>query len=86
MAKITFVARMTVKPDKRAEFIGLCRQLEEYVRLTAEDRPAAGCHNAVIVCLPWIEMSNEAPFAARYARPPLLAPPDLVILLEQLVI
>ena len=32
MAKITFVARMTCKPDKRMDFIQLCRQLEEYVR------------------------------------------------------
>ena len=32
MAKITFIARMTVKPEKRQEFIGLCRQLEAYVR------------------------------------------------------
>ena len=32
MAKITFVARMTCKPEKRAEFIRLCRQLEEHVR------------------------------------------------------
>jgi quinol monooxygenase YgiN len=32
MAKITFIARMTVRPDERAEFIRLCRRLEDYVR------------------------------------------------------
>lgn len=32
MAKITFIARMTVKPDKRREFVELCRRLESYVR------------------------------------------------------
>ena len=32
MAKITFIARMTVKPDKRREFVRVCRELEEYVR------------------------------------------------------
>jgi (4S)-4-hydroxy-5-phosphonooxypentane-2,3-dione isomerase len=32
MAKITFIARMTCKADKRAEFVRLCRQLEEHVR------------------------------------------------------
>ncbi len=37
MSKITFIARMTVKPDKRAEFIGLCRQLEDYVKANEPD-------------------------------------------------
>ena len=32
MAKIPFIARMTCKPDKRVEFVSLCRQLEGYVR------------------------------------------------------
>jgi autoinducer 2-degrading protein len=32
MATITFIARMTCKPEKREEFIGLCRMLEEHVR------------------------------------------------------
>lgn len=32
MAKITFIARMTCKPEKRLEFIALCRTLEEYAR------------------------------------------------------
>jgi autoinducer 2-degrading protein len=31
MATITFIARMTCKPEKRDEFIRLCRMLEEYV-------------------------------------------------------
>jgi quinol monooxygenase YgiN len=37
MAKITFIARMTCKPDKRAEFIGLCKLLEDYVRANEPD-------------------------------------------------
>jgi autoinducer 2-degrading protein len=37
MAKITFIARMTCKPDKRAEFIRLCRLLEVYVRANEPD-------------------------------------------------
>ncbi len=32
MSKITFIARMTVKPDREAEFIGYCRELERHVR------------------------------------------------------
>ncbi len=32
MAKITFIARMTVKPGREQEFIGYCRKLEEHVR------------------------------------------------------
>ena len=31
MSKITFIARMTVRPEKRDEFIALCRELEKYV-------------------------------------------------------
>jgi quinol monooxygenase YgiN len=37
MAKITFIARMTCKPDKRAEFVRLCRQLENHVRANEPD-------------------------------------------------
>jgi autoinducer 2-degrading protein len=37
MAKITFIARMTVKPEKRSEFVQLCRQLEEYVKVHEPD-------------------------------------------------
>jgi len=32
MAKITFIARMTVKPGRDAEFVGYCKELERYVR------------------------------------------------------
>ena len=32
MPKITFIARMTVKPEREREFIECCRQLEEHVR------------------------------------------------------
>ncbi len=32
MAKITFIARMTVKPGREAEFVRHCRELEQYVR------------------------------------------------------
>ncbi len=32
MAKITFIARMTVKPEHLQAFIGHCRRLEKYVR------------------------------------------------------
>jgi (4S)-4-hydroxy-5-phosphonooxypentane-2,3-dione isomerase len=32
MSKITFIARMTCKPDKARELVRLCRALEEYVR------------------------------------------------------
>ena len=31
MAKITFIARMTCKPEREQEFIGYCRELERYV-------------------------------------------------------
>lgn len=37
MAKITFIARMTVKPDKRREFVRLCRELEAHVRAHEPD-------------------------------------------------
>ncbi|MEP6884562.1 MAG: antibiotic biosynthesis monooxygenase [Gammaproteobacteria bacterium] len=33
MAKITFIARMTCMPEKRVEFIRLCRMLEEYAQV-----------------------------------------------------
>ncbi len=32
MAKITFIARMTVKPGREQEFLGHCAKLEEHVR------------------------------------------------------
>lgn len=32
MPKITFIARMTVKPGRDAEFIGHCQELERHVR------------------------------------------------------
>jgi len=37
MAKITFIARMTCKAQKRSEFIAACRELEEYVRANEPD-------------------------------------------------
>jgi (4S)-4-hydroxy-5-phosphonooxypentane-2,3-dione isomerase len=37
MATITFIARMTCKPDKRSEFLAHCRRLEEYVRANEPD-------------------------------------------------
>jgi len=37
MAKITFIARMTCKPDKRSDFVRLCRQLEDHVRVNEPD-------------------------------------------------
>jgi quinol monooxygenase YgiN len=37
MAKITFIARMTVKPEHRQEFVGLCRELEAHVRANEPD-------------------------------------------------
>jgi (4S)-4-hydroxy-5-phosphonooxypentane-2,3-dione isomerase len=40
MSKITFIARMTVKPGCEAEFIGYCRELERHVR-THEPRVLA---------------------------------------------
>jgi autoinducer 2-degrading protein len=32
MAKITFIARMTCKPDKEREFTALCRELADHVK------------------------------------------------------
>jgi quinol monooxygenase YgiN len=32
MSKITFIARMTVKPGCEAEFVGYCRELQRHVR------------------------------------------------------
>ena len=32
MPKITFIARMTVRPGREQEFIGYCRELEQFVR------------------------------------------------------
>ena len=32
MSKITFIARMTVKPERESEFVGYCRELEDHVR------------------------------------------------------
>jgi autoinducer 2-degrading protein len=32
MAKITFIARMTCKPERQQEFVGYCRDLEQYVK------------------------------------------------------
>ena len=32
MSKITFIARMTVKPGRETEFVGYCRELEQFVR------------------------------------------------------
>jgi autoinducer 2-degrading protein len=32
MAKVTFISRMTCKPDKQREFTALCRELVDYVR------------------------------------------------------
>jgi quinol monooxygenase YgiN len=37
MATITFIARMTCKPEKRAEFVPLCRDLREYVKAHEPD-------------------------------------------------
>ncbi len=32
MSKITFIARMTVRPEREQEFIGYCKELEAFVR------------------------------------------------------
>lgn len=32
MSKITFIARMTCKPERQQEFVGHCRALEAHVR------------------------------------------------------
>ena len=37
MAKITFIARMTVKPGREADFVSLCKQLEHHVRAEEPD-------------------------------------------------
>lgn len=37
MAKITFIARMTVKPGREAEFAGYCKELERHVRASEPD-------------------------------------------------
>jgi autoinducer 2-degrading protein len=37
MAIVTFIARMTCKPDKQQEFLKYCRQLENYVRENEPD-------------------------------------------------
>lgn len=37
MAKITFIARMTVKPGHEAEFVGYCMELERHVRSSEKD-------------------------------------------------
>jgi len=37
MSKITFIARMTVKPDREAEFVGYCKELESHVRASEKD-------------------------------------------------
>ena len=37
MARITFIARMTVRPDKQSEFVALCRELVTKVRAGEPD-------------------------------------------------
>jgi quinol monooxygenase YgiN len=37
MAVITFIARMTCRPEKRTEFVFLCRNLREYVQAHEPD-------------------------------------------------
>ena len=37
MARITFISRMTCKPDKHPQFVAACRRLEEYVRSNEPD-------------------------------------------------
>jgi autoinducer 2-degrading protein len=32
MARITFIARMSCKPEKRQEFVACCRQLQDHVK------------------------------------------------------
>ena len=32
MSKITFIARMTVRPGREQEFVGYCKELEDFVR------------------------------------------------------
>ncbi len=40
MAKITFIARMTVKQEREDEFLDCCRKLERYVRENEPDTVA----------------------------------------------
>jgi len=37
MSKITFIARMTVRPGREPEFIGYCRELERHVHTNEPD-------------------------------------------------
>jgi (4S)-4-hydroxy-5-phosphonooxypentane-2,3-dione isomerase len=37
MSKITFIARMTVKPGREEEFVRYCKELEHHVRMTEKD-------------------------------------------------
>ena len=37
MSKITFIARMTVKPEHAAAFVAACTELEQYVRANEPD-------------------------------------------------
>ncbi len=37
MSKITFIARMTVKPGREAEFVGYCRELQQHVHSNEKD-------------------------------------------------
>lgn len=37
MPKITFIARMTVKPEREEEFLACCRELEAHVRAHEPD-------------------------------------------------
>lgn len=42
MPKITFIARMTVKPERAEEFLACCRELEAHVREHEPDTLAYG--------------------------------------------
>ena len=37
MSKITFIARMTVRPGREQEFVGYCRELQDFVRAHEPD-------------------------------------------------
>ena len=37
MARITFIARMTVRPDKQSEFVALCQELMSKVKADEPD-------------------------------------------------
>jgi len=37
MARITFISRMTVKPERRGEFVAICEQLTAYVKANEPD-------------------------------------------------